>query len=150
MPPKTQLSARDLALIQELQKDARRPVSALARSLGVSRTAIQERLNRLVRDGIIQGFTVRLNPDWQQARITAIVSMVVDPKQGTQVIRALEKIPEVQVLWTVSGRIDLVAVAGAATAADIDVVLDRIGSLDGVTRTESSMILSTKFDRRGI
>lgn len=150
MPAKVHLNDRDLALIHLLQADARIPVSVMARKLGVSRTAVQERLNRLHRDGVIQGFTVRLNPDWQQARIATIVSMVVDPKQGAQVMRALEKIPEVQVLWTVSGRIDLVAIAGAATTAEIDDVLDRIGSLEGVSRTDSSMILSTKFDRRGL
>lgn len=139
---------RDLALLRLLQENAREPVSALARKLGVSRTAVQERINRLVRDGIIVGFTVRIGSEWSEARIMAIVSLVVDPKYSADVIRALEKMSSIVSLWTVSGRSDLVAVARAGSTAEIDQVLDEVGTQRGVTRTESSIILSTKFDRR--
>lgn len=143
-----QLSDRDAGLIRLLQENARESVSGLARKLGVSRTAVQERINRLTRDGVIESFTVRLNPNWLEGQVTAFVSLVVDPKQMTQVIDELDKMPEVFALWTVSGRSDLLAMIRAATTADVDGVLDRLGSLRGVTRTESSIILSTKFDRR--
>lgn len=139
---------RDLALIKLLQENAREPVSSLARKLGVSRTAVQERINRLVRDGVIEGFTVRIGSEWSEGRITAIVSLVVDPKHTADVIRALEKMPAITSLWTVSGRSDLVAMARAGSTAEIDQVLDEVGSQRGVTRTESSIVLSTKFDRR--
>jgi DNA-binding Lrp family transcriptional regulator len=141
-------SERDQALLRLLQENAREAVSSLARKLGVSRTAVQERINRMVRDGIIEGFTVRIGSEWSAGRITAIVSLVVDPKHSPDVIRALEKLPAVVSLWTVSGRNDLVAMARAASTAEIDQFLDEVGSLGGVTRTESSIILSTKFDRR--
>lgn len=139
---------RDLALLKLLQENAREPVSSLARKLGVSRTAVQERINRLVRDGVIEGFTVRIGSEWSEGRITAIVSLVVDPKHTADVIRALEKMPAITSLWTVSGRSDLVAMARAGSTAEIDLVLDEVGSQRGVTRTESSIVLSTKFDRR--
>ncbi|MBI1733165.1 MAG: Lrp/AsnC family transcriptional regulator [Gammaproteobacteria bacterium] len=139
---------RDLALLRLLQDNAREPVSSLARKLGVSRTAVQERINRLARDGIIEGFTVRIGCEWSAGRITAIVSLVVDPKYSPDVIRALEKMPAIASLWTVSGRNDLMAMARAGSTAEIDQVLDEVGSQRGVTRTESSIILSTKFDRR--
>lgn len=139
---------RDLALIKLLQENAREPVSSLARKLGVSRTAVQERINRLVRDGVIEGFTVRIGSEWSEGRITAIVSLVVDPKHTADVIRTLEKMPAITSLWTVSGRNDLVAMARAGSTAEIDLVLDEVGTQRGVTRTESSIVLSTKFDRR--
>ena len=139
---------RDLALIRLLQENAREPVSGLARKLGVSRTAVQERINRLVRDGVIEGFTVRIGAEWGQGRVTAMVSLVVDPKHTADVISALEKMPAITALWTVSGRSDLIAMARTGSTAEIDQVLDEVGSLRGVTRTESSIILSTKFDRR--
>jgi DNA-binding Lrp family transcriptional regulator len=139
---------RDLALLRLLQENAREPVSALARKLGVSRTAVQERINRLMRDGVIEGFTVRIGAEWGQGRVTAMVSLVVDPKCTADVISALERMPAITALWTVSGRSDLVAMARTGSTAEIDQVLDEVGSLRGVTRTESSIILSTKFDRR--
>ena len=83
-----------------------------------------------------------------QGRVTAMVSLVVDPKHTADVIRALEKMPAITALWTVSGRNDLVAMARTGSTAEIDQVLDEVGSQRGVTRTESSIILSTKFDRR--
>jgi DNA-binding Lrp family transcriptional regulator len=140
--------SRDEALIRLLRNNARESVSSLARQLGLSRTAVQERINRLQRDGVIQGFTVRLGAGHERSRITAIVSMVVDPKYVAQAIAGLERMPEIQVVWTVSGKSDLIAIAGAAGPAEIDRVLDDIGNLRGITRTESAIILSTKIDRR--
>lgn len=142
------LNERDAELIRLLQANARESVSGLARRLGISRTAVQERLNRLVQNGVIEGFTLRLDPRWLGAQVSAIVSLVVDPKYSARVVNALEKMPGIDTLWTVSGRNDLVAIARAPTTADVDRILDEVGALNGVTRTESSVILSTKFDRR--
>ena len=50
-------------------------------------------------------------------------------------------------LHSVSGDVDLIAVAATASVAEMDQVIDRIGALDGVERTTSSIILSTKFER---
>lgn len=141
------LDQRDEILLHQLQRDARQSVSALARQVGLSRTAVQERINRLQRDGVIQGYTVKLNPAWLAGQLTAFISMVVDPKRNNRVIAALEKLPALQALWSVSGRNDLVALVRAPTTAEIDQLLDEVGTIDGVTRTESSIILSTKFDR---
>jgi DNA-binding Lrp family transcriptional regulator len=51
------------------------------------------------------------------------------------------------VLHSVSGEVDFIAVAATASVAEMDQVIDRIGALDGVERTTSSIILSTKFER---
>ena len=63
------------------------------------------------------------------------------------VTAALRTIPQVRVLHSVSGDVDLIAVAASGSVAEMDEVIDRIGALDGVERTTSSIILSTKFDR---
>jgi dihydroorotase len=63
------------------------------------------------------------------------------------VTAALRAIPQVRVLHSVSGEVDLIAVAATASVAEMDQVIDRIGALDGVERTTSSIILSTKFER---
>ena len=87
------LGEKDEALIRLLQADARASVSELARRSGVSRTAVQERLNRLQRQNIIEGFTVKLNRDWQKSRITTFIALSLNPKYARQVIRALEHMP---------------------------------------------------------
>ena len=51
------------------------------------------------------------------------------------------------VLYSISGGHDLIALAATATVGDMDVLTDAIGAIDGVERTHSSIILSTKFER---
>ncbi len=71
----------------------------------------------------------------------------VVPKETRAVTAALREIPQVRLLHSVSGEVDMIAVAVAASVAEMDQVIDRIGALDGVERTNSSIILSTKFER---
>jgi DNA-binding Lrp family transcriptional regulator len=59
----------------------------------------------------------------------------------------LRELPQVNALYAVSGDYDLMAEIAADSTAEISQVLDRIGNLDGVERTNSSLILETKFRR---
>jgi DNA-binding Lrp family transcriptional regulator len=71
----------------------------------------------------------------------------VEPKKEAAVGAALRTIDEVRVLHTVAGVFDMIVVAAADTVAQIETVIDRIGNLEGVERTTSSIILSTKLER---
>jgi len=136
-----QLGTSDQQLISLLQSNARETVSNLARKLGVSRTAVQERINKLHRNGVIEGYTVKLNSDWIAQQIKAFVSMEVEPRHSSSVIRALEKMTLVQALWSVSGRIDILILVRASTTAEINNLLEEIGEMEGILRTESSIVL---------
>ena len=141
-------SEKDQALIRLLQINARESVSNLARQLGVSRTAVQQRLNKLTRLNVIEGFTVKLNSNWQKNQITTFIALTVVPKEAKSVILALERMPYIKALWTVSGSFDLLAEATASTTEKIDLLLDDVDAIEGVAGTESSVVLSTKFERR--
>ena len=141
-------SEKDQALIRLLQINARESVSNLARQLGVSRTAVQQRLNKLTRLNVIEGFTGKLNSNWQKNQITTFIALTVVPKEAKSVILALERMPYIKALWTVSGSFDLLAEATASTTEKIDLLLDDVGAIEGVAGTESSVVLSTKFERR--
>ena len=76
------------------------------------------------------------------------VLLSVDPKKGEAVVAALRDIPQVRGVWAISGAFDsLVFVEGDSTE-EIDRVLDAIGNLPGVGKTQSSLVLSVKFDRQ--
>jgi DNA-binding Lrp family transcriptional regulator len=79
--------------------------------------------------------------------VRAHVMIKVGPKEARGVAAALRAIPQVRVLHSVSGDVDLIAVAATTSVAEMDQVIDLIGALDGVERTTSSIILSTKFER---
>jgi DNA-binding Lrp family transcriptional regulator len=137
----------DLKLIQALRDDGRAPTAELARLVGRSRTSVQSRLARLQRDGVILGYGVRLAPERDFGAVRAHVMIEVGAKEARIVIAALRAIAQVRVLHSVSGEADLIAVAAADSVAEMDQVIDRIGGLEGVQRTTSSIILSTKFER---
>lgn len=144
---KRQPDTCDRHLISLLKADARQPVAALARAVGLSRSAVQERLARLERDGVIGGYTVRLGAGGTPA-LTAQVMIRVAPQQAAGVVAALAQMPACLRTLAISGEFDLIVECGAASAEDMDRLLDRIGALPGIQRTLSSIILSTKFDRR--
>jgi DNA-binding Lrp family transcriptional regulator len=142
------LTPKDQELISLLQVNAREPVSALARKLGLSRTTVQDRLRRLEQAGIIAGYQLRLSESTEQDGIRAFVTIEVEPKRTNEVARALQKMAQVEALYSVSGKYDLIALVRTGSAQDMDRFLDVAGVVPGVTGTESAVILSTKFDRR--
>ena len=133
----------DQRLLSALRENARASTAELARLVGRSRTSVQSRIERLER----QGYGVRLAPEHSLGAVRAHVMIKVGPKEARAVTAALRAIEHVRVLHSVSGEVDLIAVAMTPTVAEMDQVIDRIGALDGVERTTSSIILSTKFDR---
>jgi DNA-binding Lrp family transcriptional regulator len=137
----------DQKLILALQENGRAPTAHLARLVGRSRTSVQSRIERLERQGVIAGYSVRLAPEHGVGAVRAHVMIKVGAKETRAVTAALRSIDQVRVLHSVSGEVDLIAVAATTSVAEMDQVIDRIGALDGVERTTSSIILSTKFER---
>eukprot|EP01036_Dinobryon_divergens_P038020 gene38020-49831_t len=137
----------DEHLLARLRENARAPVAELARALGLSRTTIQSRLAKLERSGVIAGYSVRLSGAYGAARVHAFIMLTVEPKQASAVTAALKRMSGVRRLQSVSGPFDLIATVEAGDVAEMDAVIDEIGSVTGVERTNSSIVLSTKFDR---
>lgn len=141
------ITEKDELLVSLLSENARAPVSELARRLGLSRTTVQARIERLERGGVIAGYTVRLSSEAERALVRAHVMITVRPRHAAPTIAALADIREVRALHSVSGEVDLIAVVAAGSVAALDAVVDRIGALDGVERTQTSVIMATKFSR---
>jgi DNA-binding Lrp family transcriptional regulator len=137
----------DKRLISLLRENARAPTAELGRRLGLSRTTVQGRIERLERQGVILGYTARLSEEVELGAVRAHVMITVGPKNARSVETALRALPAVRVLHSVSGAFDMLAVVVAPSVAEMDGVIDRIGELPGVERTTSSIILSTRLDR---
>jgi DNA-binding Lrp family transcriptional regulator len=137
----------DEHLLARLRENARAPVAELARSLGLSRTTVQSRLARLERAGVIAGYAVKLSEAYQAGRVHAFVLLTVEPKQAAALTAALKRMPGVRRLQSVSGPFDMIAAVEASGVAEMDALIDEIGAVKGVERTNSSIVLSTKFAR---
>lgn len=137
----------DRNILRLLAGDARMSVAVMARKLGVARSTLQARLERLETSGVIAGYTLRLGETVRAGRIRATVLLTIAPRSQPAILARLKAIPEVERVSTTSGRVDLLLEVGAATTATLDAVLDRIGEIDGVRSSESLIHLSTKIDR---
>jgi DNA-binding Lrp family transcriptional regulator len=134
----------DHKLLALLREDARTPVATLARKLNVARGTVQNRLTRLENDGTIVGYTVRLRPHVEEQRIRALMTVVVEGNRTEAVIKALRGEPAVSALHTTNGRWDIVAELRADSLEEFDRVLARIRLLEGISSTETSLLLSTR------
>ena len=137
----------DRRILGLLRENARVSNVELARRAGISRTTLQARIERLERAHVIAGYTIRGGSEHERQAIRAHVMITAAPKLAPALEAALRKIPEVRTLHSVSGTFDMVAVVVAETVDEMDRLIDRIGALDGVERTTTAIILSTRIDR---
>ena len=133
----------DRKLIGLLRNDARASVTSLSKALGVSRGTVQNRMARLAANGTIVGYTVRLKPDIEEQRIRAFMTVAVEGNQLDSVIKALRGEPAVAALYSTNGRWDIVAELRAESLESFDRVLARIRLIEGISQTETSLLLST-------
>eukprot|EP01030_Chromulinospumella_sphaerica_P010582 gene10582-10393_t len=137
----------DRQLIAALQINARESVAMLARQLGIARTTVTSRLARLEKAKVITGYGVRLGQRVVDGGLQAYVGITVQPRSGKEVLRRLSAMGQVQQLCAVSGEFDYVAWLRSDSPEQLDQLLDQIGSVDGVEKTTTSIILSSKIDR---
>ena len=133
----------DKQLIAILREDGRAPVSKLSQILGVSRATVQNRLDRLIDSGAVLGFTIRARKDHGPDGVHAIMMIEVAGHSTTAVIRRLRGLPELRRLHSTNGKWDLVAELSAASLTDFDRVLREVRVVDGITNSETSLLLST-------
>ena len=141
------ITASDQQLLSVLRENARASTADIARRLQLSRTTVQSRIERLERDGVIAGYTVRVADEAERGHLRAHIMITVLPRRMASVVEALRGMPEVRTLHSVSGPFDLVALGVVPGVEEMDELTDRIGAIDGVERTTSSIILSAKFER---
>lgn len=132
----------DRQLIALLRDDARTSASTLAKRLRVARGTVQNRLAKLERNGTIAGYTVRLRPEVEGRRITALMTIAVEGNRIDGVVRILRGEPAVQTLHTTNGRWDLVAEIRTDSLQAFDQLLGRVRMIDGVSGTETSLLLA--------
>ena len=139
----TPVDAVDRRLIALLRGNARMPVVELARRLGVSRATVQNRMRRLEREGVIRGYTVELKSGAGDQPIRALALIAVEGKKGPAVCRALRGYPDIRAIHNTNGRWDLVVEIRTETLESFNRLLGEIRLIDGVTASETSLLLDS-------
>ena len=133
----------DRQLIALLRNDGRASVATLAKTLGVSRATVQNRMGKMAANGTIVSYTVRLKPDVEEQRVRALMTLAVEGNQLDAVIRALRGEPAVAALYTTNGRWDVIAELRADSLEGFDRALARIRLVEGISQSETNLLLST-------
>jgi DNA-binding Lrp family transcriptional regulator len=142
------MDAVDQRLISILRHDGRRSISDLALELGVSRGTVRARLEKLEAGGAILGYTVVLRADAVSPPVRGLTMVEVEGRMLDRVVDSLVGFPEVGAVHTTNGRWDLVVEISAQSLTDLDDVLRRLRQIQGVTASETTLLLATPRSAR--
>jgi DNA-binding Lrp family transcriptional regulator len=136
------LDAVDRRLIELLTLDGRCSVNELAQRAGVGRATAYQRLARLRAQGVIEGFTVRVDPRALGLRISALVLVNVEQRSWRDVRPQLLALPGAEWLGATAGEFDFALLVRTPDVETMrDVVLDRLQLIPGVRATETVLLL---------
>ncbi|UUV06136.1 MULTISPECIES: Lrp/AsnC family transcriptional regulator [Ruegeria] len=137
----------DRRIITALQANARASTTQIATTLGVARTTVHERINRMEQRGLIEGYSVRLGSTEDTPKVQVIVMLEVQQKETSRIIRRLEAYPEVKLCLSINGEFDLMLSAEAPRLEDLDILVDDLAKIPGVLRTNTSVVFGRRIDR---
>jgi DNA-binding Lrp family transcriptional regulator len=132
----------DRRLLAILRVDGRASISNLSQQLKISRGTVQNRIDRLIANRVIEGFTVRQTASADANIVRAVMLIEITGQKTTALIRQLRGLPEIRTLYSTHGAWDLAAEIEAENLAQFDQIIRHIRSLDGVTKSETSLLLA--------
>lgn len=141
------LDKLDEGILGLLRINARMPVSAIAQELKTSRSTVQDRLRKLEERGTIKGYSVNLSDAVNSNKIKAYTSISNEPQKSSIIVAELKAIRQVNSIYSVSGKYDLMVETETENPTEMDAVLDKLAEIPGVLRTETSLVLSTRLQR---
>ncbi|WP_439561621.1 Lrp/AsnC family transcriptional regulator [Roseinatronobacter sp.] len=141
------MDSTDQQLIAELRRDGRASVMALSDRLGVSRATVRMRLSRLQQQGEILGFTAITRGDVADAPVRGLMLIGIEGRGAGRIMARLSGMSQVTAVHSTNGRWDLIVELSARSLDELDKVLSQIRALDGVTSSETNLLLSTRRAR---
>jgi DNA-binding Lrp family transcriptional regulator len=142
------LDEKDKILIAALRRNARESLVCLARSVGLSRSATQERMRRLEREGVIKAYTVEL-ASAEDPAVRAMIAVTLTPGfRCKQVVPRLVGIPEIVACHSLTGSIDLMVSVSCDSNATLNRITETVASLKGVATATTHIVLAMEWVRK--
>ncbi len=140
--------AIDRRLLELLLDDGRATHAAMAKMIGLSAPAIGERVRKLEQAGVIKGYRAVIDPSAVGLGICAFVAISPQPrKPAVALVARLLGLPEIEELHAVAGTYAYIAKVHVTDTPALDAFVDRLFMLEGVERTETTMVLRTNVER---
>lgn len=131
----------DKKILTLLNKNARATVKEIAAEVSLTSPAVSERIRRMEKNGIIEGYTVRFNPELTRNYINAFISILIAPKDRIEFSKLLKEQPSVQQYYHLTGGYSYMV---RACCKDVAALEDLISHLQKMGQTNTQIILSTE------
>ena len=142
------LEQLDQAIVRELASDGRRSFTDLAERVGLSVSAVHQRVRRLEQRGVIRGYTAKLDCDAVGLSLTAFVSLTpIDPAAADDYPQRLEHIQEIESCYSVAGEESYILLVRVASPLALEDLLRRVREAAKVS-TRTTVVLSTPYEGR--
>lgn len=137
----------DRQIVAALQHNARESTTKIAARLGVARTTVHERITRMEARGVIAGYCVVLREPQDESKVQVVVLLEVQQKETTRIVKRLESYPEIKLCLSINGEYDLLLSAEAPRIEDLDILVDEVGAIPGILRTNTFVVFGRRIDR---
>ena len=139
----------DRVLLSALRTNARASYAELGRLVSLSGPSVQERVRRLEERGVITGYHVAVAPETLGLGVAAVIGIYLsDDGDQDAVTTALAALEEIEDCWAVAGDESFLVKVRAADVAGLEQVVFRLRRVDGISRTRTTVVLSTKWEDR--
>jgi Lrp/AsnC family leucine-responsive transcriptional regulator len=146
MPPV--LDERDLAIVAALQEDARATYADVGARVGLSASAVHDRVRKLERQGVVRGYRAVVDPEAIGLFVTALIeASPLDPQQPDDLPERVRAFPEVEDCLSVAGEANYVLKVRTKTTGELEDLIRRLRERGGVT-TKTTIALSIPFEGR--
>ncbi|MGY1712950.1 Lrp/AsnC family transcriptional regulator [Geodermatophilus sp. SYSU D01106] len=143
------IDAVDRQLVDLLRANGRASYAELARQVGLSAPAVHERVGKLETAGVITGYRAVVDPAALGLDVTALVGVIEsDSVDDTGVEAALRAMPEVEDCWRVAGSEGYVLKVRVTDIPALEAAINALNRIEGVARTRTTVVLSTKWEGR--
>ena len=139
----------DLSLIEALRTDGRASWAELGRRVGLSAPSVTDRVSRLEASGVITGYHAAVDPSAIGLGVGALIGIhLSDTSDQDAVTAALARLEEIEACWFVAGEASFVIKVRVPDVPALERTLSRLRRIRGVARTETTVVLSTKWEDR--
>lgn len=146
-----ELDLIDYLILEQLQENCKRPLAAIGEKVGLTAPSVLDRIHKLEEAGVIREYVAVLDARHLGKDVTAFIGVSVSsPRALATFEKVAERIDEVLECHHVTGAWSLMLKVKADDTEGLERVIDSLREIDGVTRTETMVVLSTQTERTRI
>jgi len=139
----------DRQLIRALRENARASYAELSRLVGLSAPSVQDRIRRLEERGVLAGYRAQIRPSALGLDVTAFIGLMLsDGADQDAVAGRLDGVREIEDCWYIAGDESYLIKVRVPTVGALEELLGRLLRINGIARTRTTLVLSTKWEGR--